>query len=438
GRRLRRALAAAGAALACGAMAAPHRSPSGVPVIDIVAPDANGLSHNRLREFDVGPPGLVFNNSLTEGRSQLAGYLNRNPGLRQAATAILTEITGTRPSRLHGALEVFGRRADLIVANPNGLSVDGLVTLNAGRLTLSTGRPVTEGGRLRLDVDAGHIAVAGAGVNTSGLDYFDLVARTVSLDGPVAAGAGARAAALAVVAGRNRFEPANGSVTPLAGSAGSGGSGYAIDGTAAGAMYGARITLLSSDSGVGVRQRGAVSSPGAITVSSRGEIRLREATAGAGHLAVDAGGAVAATALASGGAMRIAGEGAVQVGTATSGDALSLHAGGALQAQRLRADGPLDARAQGALRVGAADSLAGISIDTARRAELGTLQSRGALSVRAGGEVALEAAKTDGALRVDGAGVTLGTGSAGQARIDSSAFVHVGALAAVGAQAHGG
>ncbi|AZW31423.1 adhesin [Bordetella bronchiseptica] len=438
GRRLRRALAAAGAALACGAMAAPHRSPSGVPVIDIVAPDANGLSHNRLREFDVGPPGLVFNNSLTEGRSQLAGYLNRNPGLRQAATAILTEITGTRPSRLHGALEVFGRRADLIVANPNGLSVDGLVTLNAGRLTLSTGRPVTEGGRLRLDVDAGHIAVAGAGVNTSGLDYFDLVARTVSLDGPVAAGAGARAAALAVVAGRNRFEPANGSVTPLAGSAGSGGSGYAIDGTAAGAMYGARITLLSSDAGVGVRQRGAVSSPGAITVSSRGEIRLREATAGAGRLAVDAGGAVAATALASGGAMRIAGEGAVQVGTATSGDALSLHAGGALQAQRLRADGPLDARAQGAVRVGAADSLAGIAIDTARRAELGTLQSRGALSVRAGGEVALEAAKTDGALRVDGAGVTLGTGSAGQARIDSSAFVHVGALAAVGAQAHGG
>ncbi|WP_316241507.1 hemagglutinin repeat-containing protein [Bordetella pertussis] len=109
-----------------------------------------------------------------------------------------------------------------------------------------------------------------------------------------------------------------------------------------------------------------------------------------------------------------------------------------MQAQRLRADGPLDARAQGALRVGAADSLAGISIDTARRAELGTLQSRGALSVRAGGEVALEAAKTDGALRVDGAGVTLGTGSAGQARIDSSAFVHVGALAAVGAQAHGG
>ncbi|CCN02262.1 adhesin [Bordetella bronchiseptica Bbr77] len=169
-----------------------------------------------------------------------------------------------------------------------------------------------------------------------------------------------------------------------------------------------------------------------------GRRRLHEATAGAGRLAVDAGGAVAATALASGGAMRIAGEGAVQVGTATSGDALSLHAGGALQAQRLRADGPLDARAQGALRVGAADSLAGIAIDTARRAELGTLQSRGALSVRAGGEVALEAAKTDGALRVDGAGVTLGTGSAGQARIDSSAFVHVGALAAVGAQAHGG
>ncbi|OZI78675.1 two-partner secretion domain-containing protein [Bordetella genomosp. 6] len=466
GRRLRRVLAAAGVALACSAMAAPQRSPSGVPVIDIVAPDVHGLSHNRLRELDVGPPGLVFNNSLSEGRSQLAGYLNRNPGLRQAATAILTEITGTRPSRLHGALEVFGRRADLIVANPNGISVDGLVALNAGRLTLSTGRPAKEGGRLRLDVDTGHIAVAGAGVNTSGLDYFDLVARTVSVDGPVAAGAGARVAALAVVAGRNRFEPANGSVTPLAGSAGWGGSGYAIDGTAAGAMYGARVTLLSSDSGVGVRQRGAVSSPGAITVSSRGEIRLHEATTGAGRLAVDAGGAVAATALASGGAMRIAGEGAVQVGAATSGDALSLHAGGAglhvgaggpLESGTLagRADVRIDGRkaivveslasrgriavtGRDAVKVGAAESLAGIAIETAGRAELGTLQSRGALSVQAGGAVALQAAKTDGALRVDGAGVTLGTGSAGQARIDSSAFVHVGALAAVGAQARGG
>ncbi|MFU1957663.1 filamentous hemagglutinin N-terminal domain-containing protein, partial [Bordetella bronchiseptica] len=208
GRRLRRALAAAGVALACGAMAAPQRSPSGVPVIDIAAPNAHGLSHNRLRELDVEPPGLVFNNSLTEGRSQLAGHLNRNPGLRQAATAILTEITGTRPSRLHGALEVFGQRADLIVANPNGLSVDGLSTLNASSLTLTTGRPSVNGGHIGLDVRQGTVTIERGGVNATGLGYFDVVARLVRLQGAVSSEQGKPLADIAVVAGANRYDHA--------------------------------------------------------------------------------------------------------------------------------------------------------------------------------------------------------------------------------------
>ncbi|MGY0804253.1 filamentous hemagglutinin N-terminal domain-containing protein, partial [Bordetella bronchiseptica] len=330
GRRLRRALAAAGVALACGAMAAPQRSPSGVPVIDIAAPNAHGLSHNRLRELDVEPPGLVFNNSLTEGRSQLAGHLNRNPGLRQAATAILTEITGTRPSRLHGTLEVFGRRADLIVANPNGLSVDGLSTLNASNLTLTTGRPSVNGGRIGLDVQQGTVTIERGGVNATGLGYFDVVARLVRLQGAVSSEQGKPLADIAVVAGANRYDHATRRATPIAaGARGAAAGAYAIDGsTAAGAMYGKHITLVSSDSGLGVRQLGSLSSPSAITVSSQGEIALGDATVQRGPLSLKGAGAVSAGKLASGGAVRVAGGGAVKIASASSVGSLAIQGGG--------------------------------------------------------------------------------------------------------------
>ncbi|MGY4532879.1 filamentous hemagglutinin family protein [Pseudomonas sp. TE3786] len=91
---------------------------NGVPVINIANPNANGLSHNRFNEFDVQQPGVVFNNSQVNGVSQLGGAMLLNPNLKQTASAILTEVTGNKPSSLAGTLEVFGGKADLLIANP--------------------------------------------------------------------------------------------------------------------------------------------------------------------------------------------------------------------------------------------------------------------------------------------------------------------------------
>ncbi|WP_430622270.1 hemagglutinin repeat-containing protein [Bordetella bronchiseptica] len=379
-------------------MAAPQRSPSGVPVIDIAAPNAHGLSHNRLRELDVEPPGLVFNNSLTEGRSQLAGHLNRNPGLRQAATAILTEITGTRPSRLHGTLEVFGRRADLIVANPNGLSVDGLSTLNASNLTLTTGRPSVNGGHIGLDVRQGTVTIERGGVNATGLGYFDVVARLVRLQGAVSSEQGKPLADIAVVAGANRYDHATRRATPIAaGARGAAAGAYAIDGTAAGAMYGKHITLVSSDSGLGVRQLGSLSSPSAITVSSQGEIALGDATVQRGPLSLKGAGAVSAGKLASGGAVRVAGGGAVKIASASSVGSLAIQGGGKVQATQLNAGGPLQVSSRQAVRLGAASS-------------------DQTLSVRAGAALQADQLSATGRLDVDGKqAVTLGSAASGDA-----------------------
>jgi hypothetical protein len=65
----------------------------GVPVIDIVAPNASGLSHNQFLDYNVGNQGLVLNNAVHAGQSQLAGALAANPQFQgQAASTILNEV----------------------------------------------------------------------------------------------------------------------------------------------------------------------------------------------------------------------------------------------------------------------------------------------------------------------------------------------------------
>ncbi|MEK1942185.1 MAG: filamentous hemagglutinin N-terminal domain-containing protein [Pseudomonas sp.] len=93
---------------------------NGVPVIEIANPNAKGLSHNRFSQFDVQQPGVIFNNSRANGVSQIGGAVLLNPNLQRTATAILTEVTGNKPSSLSGTLEVFGDKADLLIAKARG------------------------------------------------------------------------------------------------------------------------------------------------------------------------------------------------------------------------------------------------------------------------------------------------------------------------------
>lgn len=258
-----------------------HHSASGVSIVNIAAPDAHGLSHNVFQQFNTVAPGVVFNNSTADGRSKIAGQISRNPNLGAAlASTILSEVTGAGPSSLRGALEVFGGKANLIIANPNGISVNGLTTLNTNSLTLSTGVPTARDGRVTLGVDQGKITVGGGGVNTDGLSTFDLVAKMIQIDGAIGDGTGAMTD-IKAVAGSGAFDTATrglaGRRVPRA--AGVSHTGYAIDGSAAGAMHGKAIALISTDAGLGVRQPGMLVSPGDITVDAKGNIEVGSAKA---------------------------------------------------------------------------------------------------------------------------------------------------------------
>ncbi|MBT0722843.1 filamentous hemagglutinin N-terminal domain-containing protein, partial [Rosenbergiella collisarenosi] len=108
--------------------------------VNIRPPSAAGVSHNTYTQFDIERQGAILNNGRTASQTQLAGYVTANPWLAKGeAKVILNEVNSRDPSRLHGLLEVAGRQADIIIANPAGITCDGCGFINANRATLTTG-----------------------------------------------------------------------------------------------------------------------------------------------------------------------------------------------------------------------------------------------------------------------------------------------------------
>ncbi|WP_241650489.1 filamentous hemagglutinin N-terminal domain-containing protein, partial [Rosenbergiella collisarenosi] len=96
---------------------------------------------NKYTQFDIEQRGAILNNGRTTSQTQLAGQVAANPWLAKGeAKVILNEVNSRDPSLLNGMLEVAGRQADIIIANPAGISCDGCGFINANRTTLTTGQ----------------------------------------------------------------------------------------------------------------------------------------------------------------------------------------------------------------------------------------------------------------------------------------------------------
>ena len=256
-----------------------RKAPNGVPVYDIAPANPQGLSHNVYSQLQIKSPGAVFNNSLQDGRSQLAGFILKNPRLSPGhqASAILLEVAaGGAASRLSGALEVFGPKAALIIANPNGIQADGLMTLNASALSLMAGASRQTPHGMRLTTTDAAVEIGPGGVNTDGLSRFDLIARVLRLQGPIGPGQSGRPARLRLQAGAAELDPATGQLQATAQTA----AGARISGSALGAMYGSHITLVATGRGAGVNLPGALLSPDDIRIEADGDITVAALQAG--------------------------------------------------------------------------------------------------------------------------------------------------------------
>jgi len=245
------------------------QSINGVPVINIVDPNSQGVSHNKFDEFNVDSQGVIFNNSMQDGVSQIGGTVIKNNNLTNESNVIISEVTGAKGTQINGAMEVFGKKADLIVANQNGITVNGATTINASNLTLTTGKinPQADGS-VQISVEKGAVNIEGQGISTEGLGYFDIVSRSAKLDGEIAGQADIK-----VLTGLNDYDPKSRTHTVRDANA-SDRPEVSIDGSALGSMYGGRIQLISTESGAGVRHEGSIIGNQGIEISANGDLRL--------------------------------------------------------------------------------------------------------------------------------------------------------------------
>ncbi|MGZ2747417.1 two-partner secretion domain-containing protein [Burkholderia stagnalis] len=258
---------------------------NGLPQVNIARPSGAGVSVNTYNQFDVQKNGAILNNSPAIVNTQQAGYINGNPnfGPNDAARIIVNQVNSTAVSQIRGYVEVAGSRAEVVLANPAGIVVDGGGFINTSRATLTTGRPYygADGSLAGFNVNRGLISVQGAGLNASNVDQVDLISRAVQ------ANAAIHAKHLNVVTGANQVNHDTLATSAIQGDGPA--PGVSIDVSQLGGMYANRIVLVGTERGVGVSNAGVLAAQaGDMTLQSNGRLVLAGKTSASGNLSISA------------------------------------------------------------------------------------------------------------------------------------------------------
>lgn len=249
-------------------------SSNGLTQVNIQTPSAGGVSRNTYSQFDVGQEGAILNNSRNNVQTQLGGWVQGNPWLGKGeAKVILNEVNSSNPSQLKGYLEVAGKSAQVVIANPSGLVCDGCGVINADRFSLAAGQAVVNQGYLEsFRVRDGQVTIEGKGLNGSLTPYTDIYARALNVN------AGLYANELTTVLGQNDINTKD--QTALKVDAINGQSStqtakpdFALDVAQLGGMYAGKIFLVGTEHGLGVRNAGSINTTAAqMTLNANGDL----------------------------------------------------------------------------------------------------------------------------------------------------------------------
>ncbi|PAO22703.1 contact-dependent inhibition toxin CdiA [Enterobacter roggenkampii] len=351
------------------------RAGNGVPVVNIATPNGAGISHNQFGEYNVGKEGLILNNGTDRlTQTQLGGLIQNNPNLQagREAKGIINEVTGASRSQLQGYTEVAGKAANVMVANPYGITCNGCGFINTPNVTLTTGKPQFDasGNLQALEVTKGAITVEGQGLDASKSDALSIIARATEVNAAI------HANDLTVTAGANRVG-ADGSVRPIAGEGAA--PVVAVDTGALGGMYANRIRLVSSETGVGVNLGNLTARQGDIQLDAGGKLTVTNSLA-SGSITANGAGVALNGSHQSGGALNVASSQDVELNNSTlasQGD------------MRLSATGKVQTTGGGTNSAGAlsVSSGQGMTLSNTSLVSRGaaTLDSKATLTVNGGG-----------------------------------------------------
>ena len=212
------------------------------------------VSYNAFSSFDVNKAGVDFMNADVRART------------------IVAAVFSPLPSRIEGPIGVDGPRANLILANQNGIRVNGGSFVNFGSIALTTGVVTLRDeqlapGHVQRYVDLatrqGDIQIEAGGLEAS-VVRLTLIAKKVGIDGPITNLYSSATATTQVIAGSSdvQFDTAaspTDNLTPWTYQRAAGAStvnGIAVDLTANARVTSGRIGILVLDQGAGVRNAG--------------------------------------------------------------------------------------------------------------------------------------------------------------------------------------
>ena len=241
---------------------------NGIPLVNITAPSSGGVSRNEYETFNVPDKGAILNNSYTLSKTELAGYVQGNNNMAERpAKIIVNEVTGTGSTSMDGFLEVAGNRADVVIANPNGITVNGGGFINTGKAFLTTGKPVYDGEDhlQRFDITGGDILIEGKGLGGKETGSLAILSRAVKIN------AGIWAKDLHITTGANTVDAKTLEASAIEGKGGR--PAFALDTAAIGGMYAGRITLVGTEKGLGVNNSGTWSAEDNLTLDWNGDLK---------------------------------------------------------------------------------------------------------------------------------------------------------------------
>ncbi|MGS0895298.1 two-partner secretion domain-containing protein [Burkholderia stagnalis] len=246
-----------------------------------IAPAVGGVSNNTYSSFNVSKAGADLNNVGINART------------------IVNQVTSTNPSLIQGEIHVAGPMANVILANPNGITVDGGSFTNTGHVVLSTGQvsfnditlPANDIQRnVVLTTRRGTITIGPGGLNgdndlSRGMINLDLIAKQLNVNGPVNNPYTTSTGGIRAIVGDSTatydtsFSPEDnghdwliGTSTPSTKS-----NAVAVDITAAGGLTAGRVQLIVTDQGAGVRSLGKIyASAGDVVLSSTGDVTVAD------------------------------------------------------------------------------------------------------------------------------------------------------------------
>ncbi|WP_169764756.1 hemagglutinin repeat-containing protein, partial [Campylobacter mucosalis] len=230
------------------------KAPNETLIVNITTPK-NGISMNEYIKFNTPNTGTVLNNSVSGDKTNIAGFVNANPFLNSgSANLIVNQVNSNNPSLLKGNLEIAGNRADLLIANPSGININGLNIINANSSTFTTSNVnINNAYSIVKNLDSsylnknGTINIIDKGLNDSS-NYTNIIANTINIASNI------HANNLSLKADANNDK-----------------NTVAIDSSSLGGMYANKINLIATNDGVGVNNKGIILASN-IKINANGDI----------------------------------------------------------------------------------------------------------------------------------------------------------------------